>query len=141
MGINVYTGEIIHASTIADCFHIDMRVVKRWIEKLGLPAKISQHDNATWYRIEQKDFWKWAEQNRSSINWEKYELRSLPPEPEWVKEEKKTYTTPKHRTTVTKEDVYKVQCLLHRGMSFPEIGREIGRTTESAKHIARKYRL
>lgn len=88
LGLNIYVNEFIYARTLARCFNQDIRVVFRWIEKLGLPARKRRVANTLRYLIDVENFWKWAETHKEDINWSRYELMSLPPEPAWVREEK-----------------------------------------------------
>lgn len=139
MGLNNYYGDFLGARTIAKCFDIDVSVVIRWIEKLNLPAtKVRESKNKTRYQIDPEQFWKWADDHRSEINWSRYEICSILPEPRWVEFEKARYKTKRYRQHFTDNEIVQVKHMLHRGMNAKEIATEIGRTEDGIKHLIRK---
>lgn len=90
LGLNHYLDNL-GAKAIAKCFGCDVSVVLRWIEKFNLPAKKIICHNQIRYDIDSEKFWKWAKEHKEIINWSRYELDSLAPEPGWVKEVKAAY--------------------------------------------------
>ena len=58
----------------------EIRSVKRWIIKIWITIKERNHGTHYTYYIDAEDFWKWAEKHKDTINWSKYELKSLVPE-------------------------------------------------------------
>ena len=60
-----------------------------WIEKRGLPIKNKRVINRVYRIINLKDFWNWAENNRTFIDFSKFERKILGPEPAWVEEQRK----------------------------------------------------
>ena len=52
MGLNHYYGERISAKTLAKCFHSDISVIVRWIDKYDLPCKKVKLKNQTRYLID-----------------------------------------------------------------------------------------
>lgn len=137
MGLNHYTNSY-HARTIASCFKVDFLVVKRWIEKFGLPCKTLKCSNGTRYMIEADDFWNWAEKHRDIINWSKYERLSMCPEPGWLEDEIKNYATPKSRVKFTEQEIILVKGMLHRRLGYKEIAAQTGRSYYSISHLCRK---
>ena len=140
LGLNAYCNDRLNAKTIAKCFGVDITAVLRWIQKLNLPAKEINIETQTRYLIDAEDFWKWAEQNKSEINWSRYELCSILPEPSWVEVDKAKYKTKRHRKRFTANEIVLVKHMIHRGMTSKEIAVEMGRTNESIKHLFRKLK-
>ena len=62
--------------------------VKQWIEK-GLPVKTKKAKNSSFRVVNLDDFWKWAEKNRTLIDFSLLEENILGKEPEWLKEQRK----------------------------------------------------
>lgn len=138
MDICIYGREEISAKTLAACFNSDIRVIKRWKEKFNMPCKTVRRGQAVFFLIDVDKFWIWANKNKQHINWSKYELMSLPPEPDWVKKEKNTYDKVKGRTPISETDISMIHSLVRRGFTYKEIGKKIGRTETSVKHIMSK---
>lgn len=137
MGLNHYLDNI-SAKAIARCFGCDVSVVLRWIEKMGLPTKKIVCKNQTRYSIDPMEFWEWADENRSIINWARYEENSLAPQPEWVKEEIKKYQTVHSRKRFTFHEKANIVFLLKKGMTCEEVAAQVGRSLYSIRHVSRK---
>lgn len=60
-----------------------------WGEARGLPIKKKKSINKSYRIIYLDDFWKWAKDNRTFIDFSKFEEGTLGKEPEWVKEQRK----------------------------------------------------
>jgi hypothetical protein len=141
IGLNSYASDSIRLKTLANCFCVDSRVVHRWMEKYGLKMKTESHGKRTMYSIYVKDFWEWAEKNRQVIQWSKYQVGSLIPEPDWVSDEVRAYKKVKHRSRITESDIFTIEKLLKNGKNYRQIAEEIGRTYNSVKHIAYNYNI
>lgn len=64
--------------------------VKSWIENRGFPVHIKTRSNKAKIRVVYLDeFWKWAEKNRSFIDFGRMEPLALGAEPEWVSEQRR----------------------------------------------------
>ena len=85
LGHNAYAPEDLYTRTLAKCFHCDSRVIIRWMDKYGLKYYSVQRGKASCKLIEVKEFWKWAENHKDLIPWNKYEPLSVLPEPSWSK--------------------------------------------------------
>ena len=120
MGLNHYYGERISAKTLAKCFHSDISVVVRWIDKYDLPCKKVKLKNQTRYLIDAAEFWKWAENHQDVINWKKDNGK-----PE------------RHGNKITDFEKLSIKNMLRKGMSNKEIAKEIHRTYEATKHITK----
>ena len=62
---------------------------KSWIENRGMPVHNKKVINNTFKIIYLDEFWKWAEKNRSFLDFSKMEPFALGKEPEWVNEQRK----------------------------------------------------
>ena len=123
--------------TLAKCFHSDIRVILRWIDKFDLPCKKVELDNQTRYSIDPVEFWKWAENHKDIINWKKYERETLFPEPSWINYEwKKDNGKPeRHRNRITDFEKAAIKGMMRKGMGNKEIAKEINRTYYATVHI------
>lgn len=137
MGLSHYNDKL-SAKTVAQSFNTEIRSVKRWIEKFGLPSKKVNHGTHYTYYIDVEDFWEWAEKHKDTINWSKYELKSLVPEPEWVNEIVFNYTTVRHGQKFTPDELARIKFLICRGKTYSEIAKEMQRSYYSISHIGRK---
>lgn len=131
--------EFLTAQVIADCFHIDSDAVKRWVDKLNLKSIKTPYKSGYRYYIKIEDFWEWAYENRGKINWSKYELKSLLPEPEWVKKEKQNCLVKKSHDKITGIEIMKIKNMRKKGITYKNIALELGRTEYSIYYIKRKY--
>lgn len=59
-----------------------------WVEKRGFPVHMKRRGKSRVRVVYLDEFWKWAEKNRSYINFGKMEPLALGKEPEWVKEQR-----------------------------------------------------
>ena len=134
LDLNHYTN-FLSAKVVAKCFNVDTKVVLRWINKFHMPCKKVVCGNQTRYLIESEKFWKWAENNKGIINWSKYEIQSLLPEPDWLRETIRNYSTPNTREKYTDDDIVKIRVLLGKGLSYAEIAKETGRTYYGIDHL------
>lgn len=60
-----------------------------WVEKRGLPVHKKKTENCNFLIVYIDEFWKWAERNRSFIDFSKMEPLILGKEPEWVEEQRR----------------------------------------------------
>ena len=140
LGLNSYASEWYNATTIASCFQHDCSVIIRWIEKHGLSAKKIVLPNQTRYLIDPDDFWEWASTHKSLINWSNYIPLSLPPEPEWVNEERKNYKNTRHRKPFTDSEKIQIKHMIRQGKTYQEIANAIGRSKNGISKIGAKLR-
>lgn len=138
LGLNAYICEDLYVRTIARCFNSHPRIVNRWIEKYGLPYKTVQRGTFICKLISADKFWKWAENHKELIPWEKYEKSTILPEPDWVKEAIRMYAVKNRRKRITLLEAQYVVMQKKQGKSFEQLAEELGRTVESIRHIWRK---
>ena len=60
------------------------RLKKQWIEKRGLPVIKKKIENGTFTVVYIDEFWKWAEKNKSYLNFSRFPKYALGAEPDWV---------------------------------------------------------
>lgn len=63
--------------------------MKSWVENRGLPVRTQRVDRCTWRVVYLDEFWAWAEQHRSFIDFSKLEPLALGKEPDWVPEQRR----------------------------------------------------
>ena len=102
-----------------------------------MPCKIIKCDTQTRYVIDVEKFWKWAEEHKDIINWSKYEFMSMCPEPKWLEEPVKNYSTSKSRKKFTEQEIIMIKGLLHKGLNYREISEQTGRSYYSINHLCR----
>lgn len=59
-----------------------------WVKNRGLPVHSKRIDKCTFRIVYLDEFWKWAEKNRSFIDFSKMEPLALGKEPSWVEEQR-----------------------------------------------------
>lgn len=142
MGLNAYVCEELHVKVIARCFDCDSLVVNRWIDKFDLPCRQIKRGQLLNKTIDTNKFWKWAEQHKDIIPWEKYDMYSILPQPSWVEEIVKNHISrcKNRRKSITAHDRRTVVRMKQQGYTYKEIALAIGRTVDSVKHILNKER-
>lgn len=96
-----------------------------WVQKRKLPVHRKKVNNNTFRVIYIDEFWKWAEKNRSFLDFSKMEENALGEEPEWVKEKRRMdYKYSITRTTkpwTTGEDEKLKYLLKQYKYTYPEL--------------------
>ncbi|MFA0816006.1 MAG: hypothetical protein ACC608_09495 [Anaerofustis sp.] len=64
-------------------------MMKSWVEERGFPIKHKRVNNCKFKVVYLDEFWKWAEKNRTFIDFSKVEENIIGKEPEWVREQRK----------------------------------------------------
>ena len=112
--------------------------MRRWTQCDGFPSRkklFCKELRVVVVRYEY--FWKWAEKNKSKINFAKFEPFSIGPEPEWVKEKRDAdimRNKKPHNEPWTKEEDNKLLTLIsHQKYSYSEIALRLNRTEAGVK--------
>lgn len=63
--------------------------MQSWVRNRGLPVHTKRVNKCTWRVVYLDEFWAWAEQHRSFIDFSKLEPLALGKEPKWVPEQRK----------------------------------------------------
>lgn len=137
LGLSKYHDNV-YAGMIAKCFHVSMSVVHRWMKQYNMPYYREKAGNGYRYRIVVEKFWEWANTHKESIDWRGYELRSLVPEPVWVRPEVNIAKGNNNRKSITQSEKDKIKFLSAKGVLYKDIALMLGRTTNSIKHIANR---
>ncbi|HEL1612399.1 TPA: helix-turn-helix domain-containing protein [Streptococcus suis] len=95
--------------------------VRYWIRAKGFPARKRGKD----MKFQIEDFWKWAEQNRKYIDWDRFPRYVFLPEPAWLDEQKSLKE--RYRKWTAAEDKRLAVCLANR-YSYNELVVEFGRS-------------
>ncbi|MCQ4735186.1 hypothetical protein [Anaerotruncus colihominis] len=67
----------------------DSYKIKSWIQNRGFPVRNKRHTKKVVRVVFLDEFWKWAEKNRSFLDFSKMEPLALGAEPEWVAEQRR----------------------------------------------------
>lgn len=62
--------------------------LKSWVKNRDFPFKNKTVNKCEFRIIYLKDFWRWADKNRSMIDWSKFPEKVLGVEPEWVNQQR-----------------------------------------------------
>ncbi|NQJ70576.1 helix-turn-helix domain-containing protein [Streptococcus suis] len=95
--------------------------VRYWIRAKGFPARKRGKD----MKFQIEDFWKWAEQNKKYIDWDRFPRYVFLPEPAWLDEQKSLKE--RYRKWTAAEDKRLAVCLANR-YSYNELVAEFGRS-------------
>ncbi|MDF2605955.1 MAG: hypothetical protein K0S34_145 [Bacillales bacterium] len=130
-----FTG-MMTAGELANILKIERNTVIGWINRHGLQAKqkITRHKRKFTF-IDIETFWVWASFNRERIDFSKLIPNSLPPEPNWVHDERNAKKTLKIYKCWTTNEV-KILIELAEKKTFKEIANLLGRTPYS---VEKKY--
>lgn len=63
--------------------------MQSWVRNRGMPVHTKRVNKCTWRVVYLDEFWAWAEQHRSYIDFSKLEPLALGKEPKWVPEQRK----------------------------------------------------
>lgn len=104
-----------------------------WIQNRGLPTHRLKRLNQTFDVIYIDEFWKWAEENQSFLDFSKFEKYNLGPEPEWVdKKRRQDYMRSRSFKVVpwTKDEDSRLHHYLkEHKYTYMELSKKLNRTT------------
>ncbi|MGL4107232.1 helix-turn-helix domain-containing protein [Clostridium sp. LP20] len=139
--------EYLNSSQLADVLGVDRKTPVRWIKDKGLKASFKNIGlKRKFWRINQKDFWKWAEQNKTAIRWSKVELNILGKEPSWVDKARKDDSKISHKVSTkwSKAEDAILTSYWNSGLLIKDIAINLQRTeagvTRRAKRLGLKRR-
>lgn len=87
------------------------------LQNYGFPMRYRKSINKSYRVVYIEEFWKWAEQNQTKLDFSKFEKNMLGPEPEWAKIKRKNDKKNKTKYSTsnwTKEEDKKLQELLNQ---------------------------
>ncbi|PLR76909.1 hypothetical protein CU633_13470 [Bacillus sp. V3-13] len=75
---------------LAKHLHVDPNTVKNWIDNHHLKSSVKiTRTTRKFTFINPEDFWEWASEHKSKINFQKIDAHAILPEPKWVENERK----------------------------------------------------
>lgn len=103
-----------------------------WVKDHNFPMHKKKVGNSAFKVVYLEEFWKWAERNRSLLDFSKMEENTLGKEPDWAKE-KRRYDIERRRKYITTpwtraEDQKLIKMLKQKKYSYSEISKELRRT-------------
>lgn len=113
-------------------------ITKRWLD-YGLPVHGHKVRRCRFRVVRIEDFWKWAEAHKDILNFKRFEENALGAEPAWVKVKRKADMETAARTKLnnnipwTAGEDAKLQRLVDRGKTYPEIAAELRKTEGAIK--------
>lgn len=110
----------------------DKYFLKSWVKGRGLPVHRKRRDKSVTRVVYLDEFWKWAEQNRSFLDFSKMEPLALGAEPDWVAEQRKKDHTAfalqrKDAWTDAEDSRLKMLLSLHK-YTWAELSKELRRS-------------
>lgn len=128
-----YTG-MLTAGELAKILNVDRNTVMQWIlnHELDSLQRITRN-NKKFTFINIDEFWEWADKNREKIDFSKLEPNALPPEPEWVADERKIEKQVTSYKGWTKQEEKLLMEYYCCGKTLHEIADQLGRTRESIR--------
>jgi hypothetical protein len=127
----------ITAYQLATLLNVDSHTVLRWINKHGLPhtRKVTKFQRENIFICPEK-FWKWAEMNKQRINFAKIPRHALPPEPEWVEQQRKIdreKIPSRHQQNWTPQEDQILLSMAAKGVYQKDIGLALNRPTRGVQ--------
>jgi len=115
-------------------------IYKSWIENRNMPVKYKKTIKREYMIIYLDDFWEWAEQNRTFLDFNKIEVGVLGAEPDWVKTQRTAdikYAAYKRTPWTKDEDSLLKQYLSRYEYSYRYISVKMRRTEGAIKQRIR----
>lgn len=128
-----HTG-MLTAGELAKILKVDRNTVMQWIlnHELDSHQRITRNKKRFTF-INMDDFWAWADNNRKKIDFSRLEPNALPPEPDWLAEERKVEKQITNYKAWTKQEeklLLEFHCC---GKTLCEIAAILGRTRDSIR--------
>lgn len=106
--------------------------MRSWIENRGFPVHYKKNDQCTWRVVYIDEFWKWAEKNRSFIDFSKMEPNILGKEPAWVaaqrRQDSKSNANYRKDPWTQREDSLLREYLKQFKYGYAELSKMLGRS-------------
>ncbi|HAQ08522.1 MAG TPA: DNA-binding protein [Bacillus bacterium] len=126
---------MITAGELARILQVDRNTVICWIinHELESQQRITRTKKRFMF-INIEDFWNWADNNRNKIDFSKLEPNALPPEPDWVDEERKVSKAVTNYKVWTKQEEKLLLEVYRSGKNLKEISCLFGRSSDSIRN-------
>ena len=144
LGSALTSTEYLNSSELSIALNIDRKTVQSWIKRRGLKASLKTVTyKRKFYRINLKDFWKWAETHKDFIRWSKVEINVLGKEPSWVCEARKEDAKrgSKENTRWAKADDALLISYWNRDLPIKNIVASLGRSKAGILRRAKRLNL
>ncbi len=132
LGRHLYAGEMITVNEFCKVTGFSYNSVITTWEKYGFPAKKLKSIFKSYKMVRIEDFWKWAENHKTLIDFSRIEENILGKEPDWVKGARKISFKNRQtarKTKWSKEEEQRLIFLLDKtDYTLTEISADIGRT-------------
>ena len=138
LGLSTNNGEYLSLKALSRIFGKDIRVLKRWKDKFGMPCRRIVRGKMPFYYVKPEKFWSWAEKHQDLIPWENYTLMTILPEPEWVRKTKSENKICHFRQNLKLSDVRMIYKLAEEGNTTPEISGKLGINLNTVRAILKK---
>lgn len=116
--------------TIYDGRKMKVPRFKCWMDH-GFPAFKKRVNKCSFYVIRIDDFWKWAETNKSLVDFRALEENDLGMEPEWLNEKRRDDMKRAKRTEWTNSEDYMLQQYVNRKLPVYEIAKKLNRSLDA----------
>lgn len=111
----------------------DSYKIKSWIQNRGFPVRNKRHTKKVVRVVFLDEFWKWAEKNRSFLDFSKMEPLALGEEPDWLAEQRrkdfKAYALQRKEPWTVDEDSRLKMLLKQHKYGYAELSEMLRRST------------
>ena len=111
----------------------DSYKIKSWIQNRGFPVRNKRHTKKVVRVVFLDEFWKWAEKNRSFLDFSKMEPLALGEEPDWLAEQRrkdfKAYALQRKEPWIVDEDSRLKMLLKQHKYGYAELSEMLRRST------------
>lgn len=112
--------------------------IESWIKKRGFPIHTKRVQDSSFRVVYLDEFWRWAEQHRSFLDFSRMEPLSLGKEPAWVAQQRKidavSYANQRKDPWTALEDQRLTYLLKQHKYTWAEISRELRRSAGAIQH-------
>ena len=119
--------------------------LKSWVKERGLPVHTKRVNKCTWKVVYLEEFWEWAKENRSFLDFSKMELLALGAEPDWMAQQRRieavAYATQRKDPWTPQEDERLTFLLKQHKYSWAELSREMRRSVGAIQHRCQDLNL
>lgn len=117
----------------AKALNVHHGTVTNWNQNYGLPIRMKRLKKDYFKIIMLDDFWKWAQDHKNMIEWDKVEKHILGAEPDWVRHARDAAIIAKNKSVKkipwSKDDDTKLLWMLNQHkFTYAEIATELNRT-------------
>lgn len=109
--------------------------MQSWVERRGLPVHRKKVINCSFRVVYLKEFWRWAEANRSFLDFSRMEPLALGEEPEWVAEQRRkdfgTFPLQRKKRWTKEEDSRLIMLVKQHRFSYAELSEMMNRSAGS----------